>query len=135
MLLTTCIHPEIMDALSHCGHGSKILIADGNYPLAEKTGSCPKVYLGLKRGLPTVTDVLETIMTAVSVEKAQVMVPENESEPHIFHDFRSILGLELEGLDRIGFYNTCMGDPPLALAIATGEGRTFANILITVGCA
>lgn len=36
MLKTTCIHPEIMDVLSRCGHGSKILIADGNYPLAEK---------------------------------------------------------------------------------------------------
>ena len=58
MLTTKLIHPEIMSALSYCGHGSKILIADGNYPLAEKSGDADKVYLGLTPGLPTVTDVL-----------------------------------------------------------------------------
>ena len=47
MLKTKLIHPEIMAALSLCGHGSKVLIADGNYPLAEKSGNAQKVYLGL----------------------------------------------------------------------------------------
>ena len=39
MLTTKCIHPGLMKALSLCGHGSKVLIADGNYPLAEKSGN------------------------------------------------------------------------------------------------
>ena len=30
MLKTKLIHPEIMAALSLCGHGSKVLIADAN---------------------------------------------------------------------------------------------------------
>lgn len=135
MLKNTCIHPEIMQALSYCGHGSKILIADGNYPLAEKTGNCPKVYLGLKRGLPTVTEVLEVLQTAVNIEKAEVMLPEDGTQPEIFGEFKALLNLELQGLDRFGFYCACMDEPSLALAISTGEGRTFANILITVGCA
>ena len=50
MLKTKLIHPEIMAALSLCGHGSKVLIADGNYPLAEKSGNAQKVYLGLCPG-------------------------------------------------------------------------------------
>ena len=33
MLKNACINPEIMKAISLCGHGDKILIADGNYPL------------------------------------------------------------------------------------------------------
>ncbi|MFQ8759286.1 MAG: SIS domain-containing protein [Intestinimonas sp.] len=37
MLTGACIHPDLMRVLSLCGHGDKVLIADGNYPLA----SCP----------------------------------------------------------------------------------------------
>ena len=38
MLTGKCIHPELIRVLSLCGHGDKVLIADGNYPLASKTG-------------------------------------------------------------------------------------------------
>ena len=56
MLKSGCIHPGIMSALSLCGHGDKILIADGNYPLNAKSGDAAKVYLGLAEGIPTVTE-------------------------------------------------------------------------------
>ena len=32
MLKGKLIHPDIMAALALCGHGDKVLIADGNYP-------------------------------------------------------------------------------------------------------
>ena len=38
MLKGKLIHPDIMAALALCGHGDKVLIADGNYPLDSKTG-------------------------------------------------------------------------------------------------
>ena len=87
MLTTKLIHPEIMSALSYCGHGSKILIADGNYPLAEKSGDADKVYLGLTPGLPTVTDVLKAIHSVIEIEKAEVMIPGDGSTPEIFKEF------------------------------------------------
>ena len=37
MLKGKMIHPEIMETLSLCGHGCKVLIADGNYPLKART--------------------------------------------------------------------------------------------------
>lgn len=136
MLTSKLIHPQIMAALSRCGHGSKILIADGNYPLAEKTGSAEKVYLGLTRGLPTVTQVLEAVLSAVNVEKAEVMVPEDGIEPEIFAEFRQMLGgMELSGLERYAFYDACMAEGAIVLAVSTGEQRVFANILLTIGCA
>ena len=61
MMLDGCIHPQIMQALSLCGHGDKILIADGNYPLQSRTGDAQKVFLGLTAGVPTVTQVLEAL--------------------------------------------------------------------------
>lgn len=136
MLKTQLIHPHIMSALSRCGHGSKILIADGNYPLAEKTGTAEKIYLGLVRGLPTVPDVLDAVLSAVNVEKAEVMLPEDGSQPEIFQIFHEQLdGMELSGMGRYEFYDACMQDCALVLAIGTGEQRVFANILLTIGVA
>lgn len=136
MVRSTLIHPEILSALSYCGHGSRILIADGNYPLAEKTGNAKKVYLGLRRGLPGVLDVLQEIHTTVNIEGAMVMMPEEGPEPEIFEAFRSELdGIELKKLGRFDFYTTCMEEDALVLAISTGEQRPFANIVLTMGCA
>lgn len=135
MLTTGLIHPDLIAALSRCGHGDKILIADGNYPLAAKSGSAEKVYLGLTAGSPTVTQVLDALLTAVNFEKAEVMLPEDGSTPPIFAEFTDRLpGLELQGLGRWEFYDAC-GEPPVRLAISTGEQRVFANLLLTIGVA
>ena len=134
MLKTTCIHPEIMKVLSLCGHGDKILIADGNYPLSSKSSDAAKVYLGLTSGKPEVTEVLKVLKGVINVEKAEVMVPDGELPP-IFEEFAQILdGMKLEKLGRYEFYDACC-QPAVRLAISTGEKRIFANILITVNVA
>ena len=54
-------------------------------------------------------------------------------EPPIFGEFRSILNnMELYILRRFDFYDAARG-PDLALVIATGERRIYANILLTIG--
>ena len=136
MLKGNLIHPDIVAALALCGHGDKVLIADGNYPLAEKSGNAEKVFLGLMRGNPTVTDVLDALLSVINVEKAEVMVPEDGSEPPIFQEFRQMLGgMELSGLGRYEFYDACMAEDAIVLAISTGEQRVFANLRITVAVA
>lgn len=135
MLNTECIHPEIMRVLSLCGHGDKILIADGNYPLDSRSGNADKVYLGLTSGVPGVTQVLETLSRVVNFEKAEVMLPETEENPEIFDEFEKILGKgKLNGLERQAYYSAC-SQPEVRLAISTGEKRTFANILLTINVA
>lgn len=135
MLTGKCIHPELMAAVALLGHGDKVLIADGNYPLASKTGEAKKIWLGLRPGLPSVTDVLEALQSVIHIESAQVMDPGDGSVPAIFGEFEEMLGgMELEKLGRYPFYDVC-GEKTLRLAISTGEQRTFANLLITVGTA
>jgi len=124
-----------MAAIAYCGHGDKILIADGNYPLNSKSGTAEKVYLGLTDGIPEVTQVLKTLKQVINIEKAEVMVPESGETPPIFKEFSEILdGMELNGIGRFEFYDACC-EPSVRLAISTGEKRTYANILITVGVA
>lgn len=133
MLKSGCINPEIMKILSLCGHGDKILIADGNYPLDSKSGDAYKVYLGLSAGIPTVTQVLDALLNNITVEKAEVMTTGNGSVPEIFSEFTDRLKpMELSFIEHDDFYDVC-SEKCVRLAISTGEKRTYANILLTVG--
>lgn len=135
MLKGKLIHPQLMAALSMCGHGDKVLIADGNYPLDSKTSDAELVYLGLMPGTPTVPQVLEAIQSVVNIEKAEVMDPADGTTPEIFGTFREMLdGMELDLLGRYEFYDACC-EKPVRLAISTGEKRVYANLLITIGVA
>ncbi len=134
MLRSTLIHPEILKALGSAGHGSIILLADGNYPFT--TGANPladRVYLNLAPGILKVTDVLKVLADAVPLETVQVMMPENAPEPAIYKEFRAILpGHDLHTLGRFEFYDVAKS-PNTALVIATGEQRTYACVLLTIG--
>ena len=135
MLTYSLIHPEILHALGTAGHGAQVLIADGNYPVITRSNPrAARVYLNLAPGLVTVTDVLKTLANAIPLEAAQVMGPDSSAVPSIFRDFRRILPkeIQLERLGRFEFYEAASA-PAVALAIATGEQRIYANILLTIG--
>lgn len=135
MLKTRLIHPEILYGLGIAGHGSQILIADGNYPFASGSPvHAKKVFLNLKPGMVKVTDVLKALVEVVPVEKAEVMVPDDLSDQPIFSEFRSILpkGLELTKQKRFDFYDRARCSDTVLL-IATGEERTWSNLLLTIG--
>jgi L-fucose mutarotase len=135
MLLNKLIHPEILAALGAAGHGSQILIADGNYPFSTGTSSeAKKVFLNLMPGVVTVTQVLEALLSAVPVEAAHVMLPAEGAEPGIFQDFRNLLpdNMSLNGLGRFEFYAAARTSD-VALVIATADQRLYANLLLTIG--
>ena len=134
MLKTRLLHPGILEALGEAGHGAQVLIADGNYPLGTRSnGAAHRVYLNLAPGLVSVTDVLRALIDAIPIEAAWVMTPDDGNDPAIFEDFRTLLGgIELERLGRFPFYDAARG-PDVALAIATGEQRLYANLLLTIG--
>jgi L-fucose mutarotase len=134
MLRYNLLHPEILAALGGAGHGAQVLIADGNYPFG--TGAHPaarRVYLNLAPGLLTAPQVLAVLADATPIEAAHVMVPDGGPEPAIFAEFRMLLpGIALQPLGRFPFYEAARS-PNLALVIATGEQRVYANILLTIG--
>ena len=135
VLTTRLIHPDILAALARAGHGSKVLLADGNYPAVTKLGpNAELVHLNIARGLVGVLDVLEPLVATIPVEQAEVMVPPDGPEPAIFADFRRIIGdgVELTKLDRFAFYDAA-GTDAVALTIQTGEQRQWANLLLTIG--
>ncbi|MYS23850.1 L-fucose mutarotase [Streptomyces sp. DvalAA-14] len=137
MLRYQLTHPTILAALASAGHGSRVLISDGHYP--HTTGAHPaaeRVYLNLAPDRLLVTEVLDALVDAIPIEAAAVMAPPEQpgqSEPAVFAEFRAALpGRTLDGLDRFAFYDAARG-PDTALVIATGDRRTYANLLLTIG--
>ena len=147
MLRFPLIHPPLLAALAACGHGGKVLIADANY--SHSTNAHPRaalIHLNLRPGLVTVDQVLEPVLAAVPVEAAHVMTPDEGPEPGVFGTYQGLLGelsgvggfsgvggaVPLQRLGRLEFYATCR-EPDLAVCVATGDNRLYANILLTVG--
>lgn len=135
MLYTALLHPEILQALASNGHGAQVLIADGNFPISTQTpANCKKVFLNLAPGLLTVTDVLKVLSQVIPVESYTIMTPPEGSTPPIHAEFAAILhpSLPVQILKRKEFYEQ-VSVTHTCLAIATGETRRFANILLTIG--
>lgn len=134
MLKGKLLHPVILEALGGSGHGGKVLIADGNYPFSTRANpAAARAYLNFAPGKLNAVEVLEGIVSAIPVEAADVMTPDDGSEPPIFADFRNLLpGITLRANNRWAFYDLAR-DPDCCLVVATGEQRIYANILLTIG--
>ena len=112
MLKGQLIHPDLLAALAGSGHGSKILIADGNFPHGTKAGeNAELVYLNLSPGKVLTTEVLEAILSVTPVEAAEVMQPADGQDAPIFKEFQSLLGdqAQIERLERFAFYDAASG--------------------------
>jgi L-fucose mutarotase len=135
MLKYTLLHPEILATLGGAGHGSRILIADGNYPFSTRAHpAARRVYLNLAPGLVNAVDVLRVLVDAIPIESADIMLTAEGEEAPIIAEFRALLpkDIPVHGHERFAFYDLCR-DADTALVIATGEQRVYANILLTLG--
>lgn len=135
MLNFGLIHPTLIGALAAAGHGSQVLVADGNYP--HSTGvnpSATRIYLNLAPGLLDVDAVLKVLVGAIPIESATVMLPEDRSEPAAVSGYRRALDASLtwHELGRHEFYAAAR-TRDVAIVIATGDQRHYANLLLTIG--
>ena len=135
MLRSPLIHPPLLAALGAAGHGARVLIADANY--SHSTNVYPGaalIHLNVRPGLVTVDQVLEPVIDLAPVESVSVMQPDDGSTPEVFARYRELLGdgLPLQPLGRLEFYATCR-ETDLAVCVATGDDRLYANVLLTVG--
>lgn len=144
MLKTRLLHPQILAALGRAGHNSRVLITDANFPHWTKRGpNAEVVFLNLAPGLVTAIDVLKVVATAIPIESATIMDTLKTgpyamtNDPDIWGEFRTILdgvgcAEPFKKLPPPEFY-TAAGSPDVALVIATGEQRIYANLLLTIG--
>lgn len=134
MIFGPLTHPQLLGALARAGHGSKILLSDGNYP--HGTGApagAERIYLNLAPGTLSVDDVLRVLTLSVPLEAAEVMLPPDDQEASAILGYREMLpGVTFTGHDRFGFYDAAR-EPDVAIVVATGDQRVYANLLLTIG--
>jgi L-fucose mutarotase len=145
MLKIPLLHPDILRVAARCGHHARILIADGNYPASTKRGvNSELVCLQLAPGIPTVAQVLRTLIRVVPIDAVHTMgVDPTDSyarpdDPPVWAEYRQILtdagsGLQLEKIIKWDFYQA-VESPDHVLTIQTGDQALWANVLLTVGC-
>jgi len=147
VLETPLIHPEILAVLARCGHHSRVLIADGNYPAFDRRGPRAElVSLQLSPGIPTVAQVLAAVVASVRIDAVHTMgVDRDDSyaaatpgDPPVWEEYRRIiaaagLDLALEPIVKWDFY-AAVAAPDHVLTIQTGDTQPWANLLLTLGC-
>ncbi|HEY0980524.1 MULTISPECIES: RbsD/FucU family protein [unclassified Schlesneria] len=145
MLKHRLLHPEILEILARAGHHAKVLIADGNYPASTTLGPNARlVSLNLAPGIVTVSQVLETLLTAIPIDAINTMgIPADDpyalkGDPVVWADYRRILAdsgstLELEPIDKWAFYEA-VASRDHVLTIQTADQHLWANVLLTLGC-
>jgi L-fucose mutarotase len=147
MLNTPLLHPDILRILARSGHHSKVLIADGNYPAANKRGPRAElVSLQLMPGVPTVAQVFEAILGTVQIDEVNTMgVDRTDSyaaatpgDPAVWADYRHLLAASgsksvLEPIVKWDFYKAVASDDHV-LTIQTADKAPWANLLLSVGC-
>lgn len=135
VLRSKLLHPGILQALAEAGHGSTVLISDGNFPHGTAPlPSARRVYLNLSPGKVLVTDVLDAIVPVVPIESAVLMASGSAVAPEAHAAIRSFLpeATPVEVIDRFAFYEATRS-PNLALIIATADPRLCACVLLTIG--
>ena len=144
MLKTQLLHPDILATIARGGHHGKILIADGNYPSSSTLGPRAElVSLNLMPGVVNCTQVLEAVLSAIPVERANTMMYEKTGpyalgeDPPVWSNYRRAmkdagLKLELEPIEKWEFYKA-VSTPDHVLTIQTADQQRFANLLLTIG--
>jgi L-fucose mutarotase len=145
MLKHQLIHPKINEVLGRAGHHATVLIADGNYPASTRKGpNAELLSLNLAPGVVTVAQVLRALLSAVPVDRANVMgIPPDDpyaqkGEPPVWAEYRQVLKqsrtkLKLEPILKWDFYKA-VESPDHVLTIQTGDQALWANVLLTIGC-
>jgi L-fucose mutarotase len=144
MLRHRLIHPKINEVLGRAGHHAKVLIADGNYPASSTLGpNAELVSLNLAPGIVNCSQVLEALLSAIPIERANTMMYETTGpyglteDPPVWNEYRMALQaaglkLNLEPIEKWEFYET-VATRDHVLTIQTADQQRFANLLLTIG--
>ncbi len=135
MIRGALLHPEVLAALARSGHTGKVLIADGQFPISTAiAASVSRVFLNYAPNLLTVPQALGPLVEAAPIESVAATINDDGSLPAIWDDYRAVLPDEVprSGV-KASEFGPLLTDPALALVVATGDLRSNACIVLTLG--
>jgi len=138
--IPSIISPEFLRVLCEMGHGDRIVIADGNFPV-ESMGKDNIVIRCDGHGVP---EILKAVLTLFPLDtytdhpvSLMELVPGDTVETPIWDQYKRIIakhdprgGAAVTQIDRFGFYDAAKEAYAI---VATSESALYANIMLQKG--
>jgi L-fucose mutarotase len=133
--LSPLLSPDLLHVLASMGHGDEIVLADANFPAATHARrlirlpgtSAPAVLEAVLSVLPLDNFVPQAAFTMQRVDQPDI-------EPPAVAEFNALLRqrghVPAAALERFAFYERAA---QAFAVVATGEQRTYGNILLKKG--
>jgi len=127
---TMVLNRELSAAIAGMGHTDLMLIADAAHPIPR---GVERIDLALRPGMPGTVDVLETILSELSIEGYYVAAEMEEASPGIWAACGRILAQAPRTIVPHAEFKAIV--PTVRYAIRTGEYSAFANLILVAGIA
>ena len=127
MLREGILNAQLAGALARLGHTHQVVIADAGLPLPYHLPTCTIVDLTLTAGIPRFNQVLDAVLDAIVVERAEAAL---ESQSHPAHGW---LSARLQRLTFIPHEDLKARLSETQLVVRTGESTPYANVILHCG--
>ena len=131
------LSPELLKVLCEMGHGDEIVIGDGNFPAASNAN------ILIRADGISACDMLDAVLTVLPLDQYDsnnfVLMQKVEGDPtdtSIWNEYEKILkkhepDAQISFEERFKYYERAR---KAYAVIATGEEKTYANVLLKKGC-
>ena len=127
MLRDGILNAPLAGALARLGHTHQVVIADAGLPLPYGVPGCTIVDLTLVAGMPRFEQVLDAVLDAIVVDRAEAAL---ESRSHPAHQW---IAARLDSLGLISHEELKARLPETQLVVRTGESTPYANVILHCG--
>lgn len=127
MKKTTCLNSEISRVIARMGHFDTLTIGDAGLPVPD---GVTRIDLAVKPGLPQFTDVLETVLTELKIQKATIAGEMTESNPELLEYMKCRMAEEGAELVMVPHDELKRMSASSKAVIRTGECRAYANVIL-----
>jgi D-ribose pyranase len=127
MLRDGILNAPLAGALARLGHTHQVVIADAGLPLPYGVPGCTIVDLTLVAGIPRFEQVLDAVLDAIVVDRAEAAL---ESRSHPAYQW---IAARLDSLSLISHEELKVRLPETQLVVRTGESTPYANVILHCG--
>ena len=121
------LNAPLAGALARLGHTHQVVIADAGLPMPYGVPGCTVVDLALVAGIPRFEQVLDAVLDAIVVERAEAALESTSQPAHAWVTGR------IDNLTLISHEELKARLPQTQLVIRTGESTPFANVILHCG--
>lgn len=127
------LNGDISRVISYMGHTDTICIADCGLPIPEET---ERIDLALKKGVPSLREVLETVMAEMKIEKIVLAEEIKIYSPNLNEEIVQVTAeLAPECLvEYVPHEDLKRQTKSCRAVVRTGEMTSFANVILQSGC-